>query len=288
MSLSIQIGRFWESNIENNLYKYKRKHHKLDAENWFCHRKTNANRSSAEQFAYDFVRLFYKRFDWWRLSPVSSNMVGLNSKILPASSDISFLFFAPPSRLPFNWKTFPIGYSIAFCFEYVNFSFILQIAACVLCFLTGSYLMLTAIIDDIENELETLNENYKANQTDKTFSKQFHEIIQIHSDAKQLSFDFLFWFMIDKTYEFCCFFLSFSFAKELVGIYMFVYTIYFLWGLVTTCSSLLMVDQLVKINFIFDQLGEHFYIHFFKSSQRNPSTLKWAWISSSSDPIRLA
>lgn len=59
-------------------------------------------------------------------------------------------------------------------------------------FLLGSALMLMAFTEDIKQDLESLNESVKSGELNQLqFQKRFNAVIQLHSDAKELSEHFL-------------------------------------------------------------------------------------------------
>lgn len=51
----------------------------------------------------------------------------------------------------------------------------------------GSRLILSAIAKDLESNLNTLNESAKENEHESEMVQRLNELIQFHSDAKQLS-----------------------------------------------------------------------------------------------------
>lgn len=51
----------------------------------------------------------------------------------------------------------------------------------------GSALMLASFIEDIKQDLKSLNQSLKTNRNPAEFQKRFKTIIQFHSDVKELS-----------------------------------------------------------------------------------------------------
>lgn len=99
----------------------------------------------------------------------------------------SIVFF----RLPFNWKC-PVGYLIIASFEYLEVLFACEIVCLVLCFLIGSCYLLESFINDISNEICSLNaegQKTKSNGNKLAINERtiLCNAVQHHSDLKQLS-----------------------------------------------------------------------------------------------------
>lgn len=96
------------------------------------------------------------------------------------------LIFILYFRLPFNWKT-PLGYSIAFCAQSVTVFYTCFSVSSVVSFLIGSCWMLTTIVEDIANDFSFLNERQSQDEKRKSIKRHFLNIVQLYSDANQLS-----------------------------------------------------------------------------------------------------
>lgn len=103
--------------------------------------------------------------------------------------DFSFRIF---HRAPINWKE-PLGYLIVFSYEYIEIAFVYQIVSYVLCFLIGSCFLLKLSIEDVTNELCSLNVILKDKDTAdgnccvKNKKTIFCNAVRGHSDLQQLS-----------------------------------------------------------------------------------------------------
>lgn len=111
--------------------------------------------------------------------------------------DILLIFFFVSKRFPFNWKSFPIGYLVAVCFEFFGAIVLFGLVASLTIFFVGICMFLLAITKDIKQELEIFNEIDENNVDEKELEEKFCEIIQLHSDAIHLSinnnfFDFFY------------------------------------------------------------------------------------------------
>lgn len=87
-------------------------------------------------------------------------------------------------RFPFEVKN-PCGYTIAVTLEYIFTINVLFIVLCLLSFAFGTCLTLISLAKDIKYEMHSLNENASAKDGQLKIVKQFSELIDIHSDAKQ-------------------------------------------------------------------------------------------------------
>lgn len=96
-------------------------------------------------------------------------------------------YFLPfPVMLPFDWQT-PCGYLIALGTQFASAFGVLFSATTVLGFLVGSCWIFVKIVDDITTDLKHLNENVSSDRTMRIMKMRLHDIIEIYSDAKQLS-----------------------------------------------------------------------------------------------------
>lgn len=91
-----------------------------------------------------------------------------------------------PIWLPFDWRT-PVGYLIAFAIEFAAFSCILIASNCLMGFLIGSTEMLMAIVVDIKEALNTLNDGYKTEKNPLKLKQSICDFVQFHADTTQLS-----------------------------------------------------------------------------------------------------
>lgn len=91
-------------------------------------------------------------------------------------------------RYPFNSKKFPIGYSLASCFELAFLCCCTINSGCYIKFLNGSRMMVVAFVENIRLDLKSLNESLKENQrTSKKTRAKLNGIIKFHSETIQLS-----------------------------------------------------------------------------------------------------
>lgn len=91
------------------------------------------------------------------------------------------------SRLPFNWKT-PLGYlAVLFCESVLAFYTIMFVAA-IGCLLIGSCWIVILLIEDITSDLSPLTrDDETSDRTGTNLTVQVYNIVQFHSDVKQLS-----------------------------------------------------------------------------------------------------
>lgn len=86
-------------------------------------------------------------------------------------------------RSPFNSKTL-FGYLAAFSIQFITWFYLMLNCACVLSFLAGICWILMTFVDDIAKDLHDMK-IIEANRITK--KKKFYDIIEFHSNAKQLS-----------------------------------------------------------------------------------------------------
>lgn len=99
----------------------------------------------------------------------------------------SKLFITFCSRLPFNWKTFPIGYFIGMSIQFVVLSLIMRITSFLTCFLFGSSLVLIEFTKDFKQEIETMNEDWKTKRNQLELMEKLREIMWLDVHVKELS-----------------------------------------------------------------------------------------------------
>lgn len=90
------------------------------------------------------------------------------------------------SRFPFDVKNL-VGYLIAFILEYTMVSYVFYFIACIISLAIGSFVLLMGLINDLNENLKTINGNVETDRTDFQIMFQLSEFVQFHSHAKQLS-----------------------------------------------------------------------------------------------------
>ena len=96
------------------------------------------------------------------------------------------LFYFQIDRLPFNWKN-PIGYGIAVALQISIVSYPLRYLACFFTLAFGAYLIGTTIAKHVVEDMKSTNDDIKFSKSKIDVFKKLSELIQMHSDAKQLN-----------------------------------------------------------------------------------------------------
>lgn len=111
----------------------------------------------------------------------------ITSFILYYTTDIGREAFELPTPkwYPFDWKN-PMGYLVVVIMQYIVTLIILCGVMRLLIFQIETFLMVISMTKDIKYSLHSINKKAKANRTG--IVKKFTDIIQFHSNAKQLSF----------------------------------------------------------------------------------------------------
>ena len=91
-----------------------------------------------------------------------------------------------PLWQPFDWKN-PIGYLIAFAIQYISLGHLYILGAAVISLEIGCYLWMMELIEDIKNDINSINKTAKLRKNQTQMSKQLTDSIEFHSKVKQLS-----------------------------------------------------------------------------------------------------
>lgn len=109
--------------------------------------------------------------------------------------------------------------------------------------------MLMGLIDDLNDNLKTINEKLKSNETDFQIACQLYSFVQFHSEAKQLSpmMDIL-----DCSNIFIQFsIISFRLVQDFSAIFQPILMLHFLWNIAALCITLLILQiAIVLIGFL--------------------------------------
>lgn len=124
--------------------------------------------------------LFYYHFQFRKFKLEDRHY--LHSKIV--SFETFLCFFV--QRLPFNWRT-PLGYMIGFLGQLGAFFGFLICCCPPICLYVGFSWLSMSFVRDIEEELNQLNKSNKFRESHKEFQQRIKQIIEFHSEAKQLS-----------------------------------------------------------------------------------------------------
>lgn len=81
----------------------------------------------------------------------------------------------------------PLGYSIAVAFQYIVTVDLFVPASCLLSVAYGICSTLISLTKDIICDVNSLNTSGRAKDDRFKIAKQFSQLIEIHSDARQLS-----------------------------------------------------------------------------------------------------
>lgn len=157
----------------------------MDGKYQLLHVQTNTDHHVFNEFYLNFGQVFQQRTGTWRLWIPFSSKVSKTKKLSIFPNYLSFsTYFIHFQRLPFNWRTYPIGYFMAFCIHLFTLIIIVRTTACVISFLIGSYFMIAAFVADLKDEVKSLN---GTTQTLAELKNHFAEFIPFYADAKQLS-----------------------------------------------------------------------------------------------------
>lgn len=152
--------------------------------------------------------------------------------------------------MPFNWKS-PLGYLVAYSIEFTSAFFLLRVFACTLGFFTASCEILIGFAEDIKQQIHGLNQINDIRKAQAEFLEKFHEFIQLDSSAKQFSANYWIRRWRSKVYKILTWFLIiFRLTQKLSNIYQLIITAYFVWSILTICSTLLMVQMSLVEYFI--------------------------------------
>lgn len=99
-----------------------------------------------------------------------------------------FIIFPLKLRFPFDWKN-PFGYSIATITEFWGIAYALKLTAILHSIGLGMFLISIAEIKDIKNQLRQINKWAKAEENPIRILTKLTELIQYHSDVKELSIE---------------------------------------------------------------------------------------------------
>lgn len=153
------------------------------------------------------------------------------------------------SRMPFDWKT-PSRYVITCSIQFVAWLFLLTNCSCILVFLGGVCWMLLALVEDMGEDLRSLN-NIDCGPAE--LKRKFYDIIQFHSTIMQLSQILVVYF--NSTCKKLLF--SIRFAYDFSYIYEIIITGYYLWSVSTICSTLLVI-HIEMVKYIIQEIGKEY------------------------------
>lgn len=97
------------------------------------------------------------------------------------------LFVCFHYRFPFNSKQ-PLGYCVAFILQILSTMSLCSITAVCVAVGFGTFVLSISMTKDIKDDLILINKIAKSRKKRPQALKQFTELIQYHSNAKQLSF----------------------------------------------------------------------------------------------------
>lgn len=89
-------------------------------------------------------------------------------------------------RFPFDTKN-PIGYLIATILQLVAMSHQACYIACFLALALGAFLFSSTLMEDVTGEINAINDDLRTKKSECHILQKFSALIQLHSDAKQLS-----------------------------------------------------------------------------------------------------
>lgn len=165
------------------------------------------------------------------------------------------------SRMPFDWRT-PFGYFWYLAFYGFGMVCVVLTAMPTMCLLVGCCWLFSAFAKDITNDLYFLNMSLRPNsqRNDRLeFRRDFCQLVQLHSDAKELSAKL--WIFstficeLIQSRNFCLFvvFLHLLYAQcscidKFNVIFEFKIMMYFLWVQTTICAGIFVyMTQLVEL-----------------------------------------
>ncbi|XP_031626848.1 uncharacterized protein LOC116343092 [Contarinia nasturtii] len=117
---------------------------------------------------------------------------------------------------PFDWKD-PINYLVAFTVDVMCIYCVLLATASILIYATTSCCMILAFVNDLKQEVNTLNAIGKDGRNQTELKGKLSEFVEFHVTVKEFAFKY-------------------------ADAYEFIFLIYFLWSSVTICSTLLIAE----------------------------------------------
>lgn len=160
----------------------------------------------------------------------------------------AFLLVILTKRLPFNWKT-TSGYLIAYVGQVVVSFCTVYLSSPVLSFIIGSCWLFGAFINDIKNDLIAFNGIESTNTNQVEIKKQFCQIVQLYSDVKQLSEtnkkipkNSPFLSILRATFDV---YFVYRLIAKYNTIYEFITIAFFIWGLLTMSSTMLVIQTVI-------------------------------------------
>lgn len=151
--------------------------------------------------------------------------------------------FSKTYRFPFDSKQ-PFGYIVGFTFQSLLALYLCKISAVFTAIGLGIFLLTLSVAEDINDDLISINKNAKNKKKRVLALKQLNEFVQYHSDAKQLSHEFLkFKLLFKLNFES----LLLRLAHDFSNLFQPIFTVVFTWSTITICISLLLIQiDLVK------------------------------------------
>lgn len=160
------------------------------------------------------------------------------------SADTSFRL-AFDATLPYNWKT-PTTYLLTMLVQIVSFANSAAIYAISFIMFFGVCTYLVALNDDFKQSVSLLDDQIRCSsfRTKAKLRKQFHDLIQFHAEAKELSFKSCEFILTTPLKSFSFFFSRLGYLCS--GAYGALTTILLL-NSVLVCSDLLLETHFVML-----------------------------------------
>lgn len=158
--------------------------------------------------------------------------------------------------MPFEWNN-PVGYLFAFSFQCIAELVLLTSATFDIIFAVEAFTMLISLAKDLSAELNSMKKINKRVSARIVLAKKFNEIVQFHSNAKQLSNCFKFRYLIALiSINLTCSSLC-RLVQHFSDLTEYIITVIFLWSTSTICGTLLMIQIEIVAYYSFKSIQFH-------------------------------
>lgn len=177
--------RAHRADIENHSSENELQSSKMHQTSRFAHGESFTGLRDVPAIFRQLLHVFHLRFGKRCLQNALSSLVRLKGQISYAKT-IFMVFFSLGHRLPFDWQN-PLGYLVAFSFQFTVTWYLLLTILCTSIFAIGTCLTLLSLAEDIKCELHAIKLSATFGKNRLEMLQRFKRFVEFHSFVKQLS-----------------------------------------------------------------------------------------------------